>query len=495
MLNRSLLYCLFICLLAACAPTALPQPTETAVTPNTRAATRPVTLATPRPSSTPAPPIIFFPTGTSTPLPGPIPTLVPTHMPISPVPTSTPRPTATRVSLPASYNLPPWVHDPQAAVLVTLLLNNADYEFVDGLHIALLNIDSGEHFELQPLNEFASAGWRHTGPDDAPVLNLRFWVPETPYEGHSEPFELDTSTGRLSQAAESYFGHRDREIAPGGRYMAEKIGQLGSEEAKIVDLESNQEIILFDPFNGHYRTGMRFEWSSDGSLLAVQRLKRWVEGEAATFSTDLAIYTVDGQLYRFYDGLYNWGWAPDGSSRLITTVEAYYINGEPCILDVQTSTTECLPEVVTWHESGLVNANAANANAANIGVTNIDKYQWLPDSSGLSFIYWNEQARMGGHCILDLSTHDISCPVNETILAQANDRPITYSYVLQYEWSPDGRYIVLEINPYQPRMPNLILTKIATIARDGSDFRVWGFGSTANYLAGSAWRPLSGGEQ
>jgi hypothetical protein len=54
--------------------------------------------------------------------------------------------------------------------------------------------------------------------------------------------------------------------------------------------------------------------------------------------------------------------------------EDYGENDDPCVLDIETNTTDCLTQVTRWRENGIENTGY---------------YQWLPDGSGISFLYWN----------------------------------------------------------------------------------------------------------
>jgi hypothetical protein len=60
-----------------------------------------------------------------------------------------------------------------------------------------------------------------------------------------------------------------------------------------------------------------------------------------------------------------------------------------------------------------------------------------------------------------------------------------FPYLIEHKWSPDGRYIALAIDPFGPGSDDRTLTQVATIARDGTQFHVWGFGG----LWEAEWRP------
>ena len=133
-----------------------------------------------------------------------------------------------------------------------------------------------------------------------------------------------------------------------------------------------------------------------------------------------------------------------------------------------------MSEVTSWRENG---------------VDKTGYYEWLPDGSGISFLYWHRTGeRKAGLCIIDITSRDISCPVNETHIFPAAIGPEVggFPYLVGYKWSPDGRYIALAIDPFGPESDDRTLTQVATIARDGSQFYLWGFGGIWN----AEWRPL-----
>lgn len=184
-------------------------------------------------------------------------------------------------------------------------------------------------------------------------------------------------------------------------------------------------------------------------------------------TAELAIYTTDGRLYRYYgygdDGYKTavfdvWNlWAKDGSYRLLYFEDDIYAGGRPCILDLQANTTDCLVEVETWR---------------NNGIGSPGNFRWLPNSSGVSFSYSNRAIPAVGLCIMTLQDRAITCPIDETVLFSANDEATALTYLNYYEWSPDGRYIRLDLNVTPPDPYVRGSAYIATVARNGSQFRL-----------------------
>lgn len=442
MSNRIAVYYLFVGLLVACNLDEPPTPSVPALT-----------LV---PTNTAF--IAAAPTATSIPNPMPSPTVLPTETvrvirALTPPPSFTPHPSATPV--PASFSFPTWVNDPQAAVLLAPLRSPTDR---NQTAVSLLNAGTGERFDFWASEEYWHVKWLETG--------LAFLLYQALESGRDPDdfylHQIDTSSGLVSQLPLSTL-YTGVSLAPGGHFAADIVDQT----VLIIDLQTGQEITLDDPFNGRYPDHVSINWSVDGTLLAVQRVD-WNEVNSLF---GLAIYTADGRLYRYYAGVDSWAWAADGSYRLLTVIGSVFNNGEPCVLDIQVDTTDCLSEVTTWRE--------------NDGTTGY--YEWLPDGSGISFLYWNRGGRTTGLCIMDLASREITCPINETILAPANLGADVggVTYLVDYQWSADGRYLVLDIDPSPPEGDDRTLTQVATIARDGSQFHVWGFGLSWN----AEWRP------
>lgn len=455
MFARLVALCLLSSLLLACTPI---EPTPTAATPLALApvstarwtATTTTVLATATATATAVPtntPTVMPPTATATPAE------TPTYRP-----TVTPRPTATPTP-PYVYPLPAWVNDPAAAVILTAL--RVELNEGDGA-LSLLNAETGEQYDLFSTEESVNFGWQPTET----TLSLRY-----SFYGDFYMDVVDIATGQTSQLPRTK-AFVPRYDTPDGRYTVEVNGDPGAEVAAIKDKETGQLTTLEDPFNGGYPDRVWPYWSVDGALLLVQRIKVVEAGIDGISESALTIYTADGRLYRYYANVDGWIWAADGSYRLLTYSGDPFENGTPCILDVQINTTTCLEEIVDWRESS--------------GIENTGYYEWLPDGSGLSFIYWDRQPYHTGLCVIDITSRQINCPVNEghldpaVIGAEVGGR----AWLVGYQWSPDGRYLALEISPYGPESDDGGLDQLATIASDGTNFRLWGFGG---HMA--EWRP------
>ena len=455
------LICIFSILLVIVACTSVdatvPAATENAQEPvSTLRPTRtaePPTLSVPALPSNTAEPATLNPTS--------IPTPAPTQ---SRRPTALPSPTAT-LPFPKSFTFPAWVWNPDSAVLLVSLWDDARQ---NNSIIYLLNVATGENFEI-----FSSEdGWKSYWYENEMGLNIRAYYP---LRSGSDPdhyylHQVDIMTGEEHQLPLSTI-YCDCWFSPDGRFTTQKVGELGAESVVIIDQATGQEISLADPFDGRYPDSIDLSWSFDSMLLAA----RYHDFDEVNPAIGLAIYTTDGRLYRAYPDVWNWAWAADGSHRILSIEGIYGNNGDPCILDLETNITECLSELTNWREEN--------------GIEKTGYYEWLPDGSGISFLYWNRAGeRETGLCIIDISSREITCPINETHIFSAAIGPEVggFPYLIGHQWSPDGHYIALAIDPFGPESDDRTLTQIATIARDGTQFHVWGFAG----LWEAEWRPL-----
>jgi hypothetical protein len=327
--------------------------------------------------------------------------------------------------------------------------------------VSLLNAESGERFDLFSSQRAPSLGWQPTET----ALALYY-----SYYDEMEGELVDIATGQTSRLPKAELLVPGQESAD-GRYRVQVTDQPGVDAVRIEDRQSGSVITVEDPFNGSYPDWTVAHWSADGLLLAVER-GDW--GEMGERTTGLAIHTADGQLYRSYTDTTNWSWAPDGSYRILFYPGYYFHTSDPCILDVQANSTECMGEIAAWlQEHGIANASF---------------FQWLPDGSGMSFIYWNYETGQTGLCIMGIASRQINCPVNEHALGSAaigvEEGGEGRVWLIRYQWSVDGRYISLVLNAFPPGAEDGNFLQLATIASDGGNFHLWGFGGWE-----VVWRP------
>lgn len=156
----------------------------------------------------------------------------------------------------------------------------------------------------------------------------------------------------------------------------------------------------------------------------------------------LAIYSAAGNtLSRYVDvvGQYM-EWSPAPPYYLLHPRVGLTANS-PCILDVSTDSFTCLDQIGVWREEQKVETF---------------NYKWSPDGSKVGFIYWTESSE-GGFCYIELVSTVIICPIVtedlqvDEYLEQFPSHGIPrLLHVQDYDWSPDGKYIVLLVDPAPP---------------------------------------------
>ncbi len=230
----------------------------------------------------------------------------------------------------------------------------------------------------------------------------------------------------------------------------------------IQNLEDNTEIELIDPFEGKYADNTYISWSPSGEFLAVERIS-WADAMFEPPDTGLAIYTRDGEIYRLFDEVPFVDWSPNNGNQFLSTKERDLGEILPCIYDISSGEIDCLDEVSEWQtEKGV----------------SVTSFKWHPVENKLSFIYWDYGPDRGGMCFIDLETSKINCPIDPS---ENGDRP----FVVSYDWSPSGEYAYIFIDYYGPYGDDRFDMQLATIAKDGSDFRIWDLGRSS-----PKWKPL-----
>jgi hypothetical protein len=433
-------------LLLGCTPVEI-----TPTTPATAAAPIQVTRQTPTatalsPTSTPT---ATQPLSTATSTPEATATIRPT---LTPRPSSTPRPTAT----PVRYDLPSWLSDPQAIVVMALTRTlSGDESF-----ITFSNLVTGERFDLPALDERS--------------LDLHWYQDETGtyfeqgrylVSGGPNPTikQVNIATGELRLLPPLSDNADKAIVAPGGQYAIRITNEPAPQTLIMEGRESGQATVLPDPFNGRYSSFVEVNWSPAGDFLAALRYAFGKRGTPPDMG--LVIYRTDGTIFRWYDGFRGNTWLSDNSYRILYSIDIGYGHYQPCILDVLAGTSDCLNEVFTWSVEQQREPGS---------------YQWLPSGQGVSFAAWDFGSNL---CIITLATREISCPIDAEILAPAKLDAEAATFIKRYQWSPDGRYLWLIVDPWGPGSDDATSSQIATAAADGSQFQLLGYGHEG------LWRP------
>lgn len=414
------------------------------------------------PTSTPSPPSpTITPTleSTLTPTPNPSPSFTP-EPPATTKPSSTPRPTRTPTPSPTPtpdhFDLPTWLANPNVTVLATII----GYGYEDGT-MSFLNLDTSERFDLPLPPWVRDLTW---GQDDRGSY-FEYEIKESIRNTVTTIAiaRVYVTTGEIAYLEPPLAGSGRVDPSPNGRHQTRVTSD---ETITIEDTQTGQIISLEDPFRGKYPDSVDARWSPGGDLLAVVYYDFSIPFQAMG---GLAIYTVEGTVYRQFEGILSVNWAPDNTYRILygqTDADGHYI---PCILTTADNTSACFSAVADWGELQGVETGG---------------YTWSPDAGQISFIYWSDYPDLGGLCVMELIGTEITCLITEQTMGGGDESEVyDPTYVVRYQWSPDGRYLWLLIDPFGPGSDDRSYSEIATIARDGSQYQVWGSGHEA------FWRP------
>jgi hypothetical protein len=441
---------LFGTLLLGCTPVEV-----TPTTPATAAAPVQVTRQTPTATarSSTLTPTATQPLPTATSMPEATATIRPS---LTPRPSATPVPTAT--PRPVHYDLPAWLSDPDAVVLLTM---TAADDPLDDYVLTFNNLVTGERFNMPLLSEQTSSiQWYQD--ETGTYIEQGFYGTSLNPNPPIEQINIATGELRVLPPLEDIIGASIP--SPGGRYAVRITNSSNPETIMMEDRETGLSFVLSDPFDGRYSSFAEVSWSPAGDFLAFLRYA-FADEPYSPPATGLVIYRPDGSIFRWYDGYYGNVWAPDNSYRILYQIGEELGAYQPCILDVLAGTSECLTEVVTWREGQELKTSS---------------YQWLPSGEGISFVAWSNGSSL---CTMTLENHQIECPINNTIMVPAKFTADSPTFIIGYRWSPDGRYLSLVVSPSSPFSHEQIYAQIATVAADGSQFQVLGFGG------GGQWRP------
>lgn len=400
------------------------------------------------------------PTVTATLLPVPTSTKVPAHTPTM-TPTRTPWPTATAepavTSIPEYSDMPAWVSDPAVHVLLLRTVSLA----------MLFNAETGERLDI-PIGEGSpSLSWVE-GEDGLSVRvgysaawDATSWLVE----------EIHAVTGQLNRF------EIPRQLTPGvpsmlspdGRYEVHIMRAEGVPDAVyLVDRESGEERELVNSFDSQYPRVTEVEWSPDGQMVAIPRFYV-VDDPTANYGrrsiSALVVYTADGnKLGEHLNVIGNrLEWSPTSPYRLLHPQTGMRDN-PPCVVDVLAGSYDCLDQIVSWREEQGVSTS---------------NYHWSPDGNKIGFIAWSHGSDAGGFCYVDLPAGEIICPVTvkdlrmDEILGQFE--PMCHSpalYIVDYYWSPDLRYVALDVDLASPSSDFNGCDAVAVVDGGSGDFQL-----------------------
>ncbi|MCA9988960.1 MAG: hypothetical protein KDE59_31855 [Anaerolineales bacterium] len=452
---RLLLTTILLLFLLGCTVSPEPEIAEIILTPTANPTLIPVASITTEPTNTAIPPTTAA-TSSATetilsleagPTETPGPTLLPTR-----TPTATPFQSPTPQTV---ETLPEWAIDPNTPLLAAIIGTAFD-EPKDTL--ALISPAEMQIALLGP-TESSQLDWRYDN-------GWQLWAPYGLADGRTLIFSFASRELATIDTPDRYY---NRTLSPDGTQAVYQLQEPTQSSVELVSMANGQAQLLADPFAGAYSNLAISAWKPDGSLVAVGRVEYGGYNFAPSHQ-GLTIYQPDGQIFRFYAETAFLEWAPDASPNIL--VRPTNVQGEapPCILHLEDNSQACLNDVMTW---------AVERQAQTWF------YQWLPNSQGISFSFeMAVEDQGGGLCVYYLATALIDCPIDRSQIEPLTGRPY---HVGAHGWHDTGNLLWLIVDAY-----GILGTddgsarQLATMNADGTEFEVWGFGSS---IPAIAWRP------
>lgn len=378
--------------------------------------------------------------------------------PSTPVPTNTPRPTFTPPPTPtlAFFDLPEWVTDP----MVNVLLAGIDER--SHLRLSLYNAETGERFDL-PINLSSyDIPSRWTITEEGFFIELHHYIPAGSQNRLVEEINLQTGEVRQLEIPHAFIPGVQRIISPGGRYTLHIVRNENlPPQVTIIDGTNDTRIDLSGPFSNYYKDSITARWSPDSKMVAIISDHRY-EDLAQPSEHALSVYSASGEPLQEYENYFSHlNWSPTSPHQLLVS----RLDGDlqtPCILNFSEDAPICLERIINWRDQHEVK---------------IHQFRWSPDGNRVSFIYWNNETMNNGLCYLDLGNDEIVCPITSEHLQNEQ-------FVILHTWSPDGRYLVVDVNPWGPESHDGGFTSLAIVSSDGRSFQP--LGDSAHVWA---WRP------
>lgn len=354
----------------------------------------------------------------------------------SPPPIRVATPSAVPISMPAAYELPKWVADPDADVIMFVsAVDETDGSFT----LTIANVASQETVDIQlTIDLVSSYSWHRDGKS--------FWLLSTDRESI---YTVELATGLIRQQTISEHVIRYANIEPLGNqfyveyddieegflilsrfiyanssyddlYFADRLFQIEGKPIVIENLVTGETVELVNSTeDGLY--SVRYKWSPTDLLIAILR---GTEEPHFTYLVGnlLSIYDIFGNIYasfKFDSNIRFYGWSPDGNSILYTNdFNAEY----PCILNISNGEMVCLPLIEANHPNSLIGG-----------------FRWALGGTHIAYSYSSWDTEEGGACLYGIYRFSIECPTMglEILEGLFPDGPMAFSI------SSDKKYITI----------------------------------------------------
>jgi len=413
------------------------------------------------------------------------PHLIPTSPPTIAIPTNPPteKPKPVSAIIPAKYELPDWIKDPESTV--ALLISDIKGNIYK---LSFLNLRTKDSVDISITYN---------------LIRGYFWMPDGTHFGFLSSdtkiiFLIDADSGNVEQypvtdnivrfLTEGPLGYIEPLIAYGrfqkdDFYLVPAFTQLLSADLKyrasikfeddgqinviVENLKTGKTAQLNRP--GLY--GYQFSWSPVISNLEI--LQTSVNSPSIIPNGDkMMIYTPNFDLVASFDGDFmDPVWSPDGSQILYKEKRSKY----PCILEIKTGAKKCIRKIEKDH----------------LNSDTIIKFKWSRAGDRIFYIHYAySQIIKSGLCIYNLSNGDDFCPTTG----------VSGLKIANVEWymvSPDEQFFVFSLGgscaecDYWGDPSTYVISLDGKIAYSlGKEIPAFEFRSLASYpMSSLVWRP------
>ena len=126
----------------------------------------------------------------------------------------------------------------------------------------------------------------------------------------------------------------------------------------------------------------------------------------------------------------------------------------PCIEGV------CFEEVLAWAEEASVR---------------VGMYELSKNGKMIEFVYWGYEPDSSGLCQIEIENHALTCLLDESNFGEPDNHGRIYYILELLDWSLGEEYLAFVANNWSPGGDDASTFQIATIAKDGSQFQIWGW--------------------
>ncbi len=416
----------------------------------------------------------------------------------SPSPTRTTIPTPVpSTPTPADLNLPAWVADPEADVLLTLV----DGAKPDSYELSLFNAETMEAFPL-PYENIGGYFWTPDGLGiglmeiegdlilidavSGDVQRIALKPSQTRFvEIHARPKPF-LVTGNDASSSLFLVLSQYAKISPNGNYIL-CLEECPDDQMSVYEVSTGRSRVISSTADDLVDLGVLWMPSESGSQLSFQQASVSENGERQGAITIYDVSTgAQGTQYRDLPFRFPGQWNADGLRYLYqkpseTQSEVYFETGElPCIANVQELREDCLEYLIDLHER------------ADSWTPFFAHFDWTANYSRVAYIYYLQSQdysdpNHGGICFSDPNAQTTRCILEDLAPLKPAQPIFPFNYLL----SPSEEHLVFMTTNVGPGTDNLAGVAIGFANVESGDY---GYTDIAepfdSNLTLGLWRPL-----